>query len=179
MNNDLIQLGVCHKPHGIKGGFTFLLENMQDSVLQKGVKVLLLPKDTRSSIPDNGEEFEISKISFGNKAIVYLKKDGQVITNRNTVEEMLPFFINIDRSALPEVEEDEFYLADLVNLKAIDPDTKDELGKVLKTFDNGAQVVLVIKLKSGKKVDVPFVENFVPVVDIENGIIEVHMPRFV
>ena len=53
------------------------------------------------------------------------------------------------------------------------------IGTVYRTFDNGAQTVVTIKLHSGKLVDIPFVENFIPVVDIDNKEIGVHMPHYV
>ncbi len=179
MSKNLIQLGVCHKPHGIKGGFTFILENTIDSVLKKGVKIMLFPKDTRSSISEEGEEFVVETISFGNKVIAYLKGHDKAQIDRNLVEQMIPFIIKIDRSALPETDEGEYYLSDLVGLEVRNASTNEVIGMIKRTFDNGAQTVLGIKLSSGKMIDVPFVENFVLEVDIESGYISINPPRLV
>ena len=177
--NSLIQLGVCHKPHGIKGGFSFILENPDDSILKKGMKVFLFPKEARSSLEDEGECFEIAKISFGNKTIAYLKRDGEEISDRNIVEDLLPFIIKVPREEFPELDEGEIYLSDLLGINVRDLFNDKIIGTVYRTFDNGAQTVVTIKLHSGKLVDIPFVENFIPVVDIENKEIGVHMPHFV
>ena len=69
----LIELGSCRKPHGIKGAFSFYLINSESSSLKSGQKITLVPLDGKSSIREEGEEFEIETINFGNKTIVRLK----------------------------------------------------------------------------------------------------------
>lgn len=172
--DNLVILGVCNKPHGIKGGFSFLLENSQDSVLKNGMRIYLFPKSASSSIAKEGEEFIIDKISFGNKTIAYLKD----ISDRNIVEGMLPFEIKLPRDEFPETADDEFYVSDLIGMEVLEVGTDEEVGKVSKYYDNGAQLILVIQAK-GERIEVPFVERFVPEVDIEQKKIWVVIPRLV
>lgn len=169
---NLIQLGIANKPHGIKGGFLFKLENSTDSVLTKNSKITLIPMNTASSISKEGEEFEIANIHFGNKTICYLKD----INDRNVVEAMLPFSIHYPRSLFPETEDDEFYVNDLIGLKVLD--TKgNEVGKVESQYDNGVQTVLKLKVNN-QFIELPFVENFFPEVDMEKGTITYIAPEF-
>jgi 16S rRNA processing protein RimM len=171
--NDLVLLGNCHKPHGIRGEFSFFLENMHDSVLKKGSEITLFPKNPSSSIKTDGEVFKIEKISFGNKAIARLVG----VVDRNQVEAMVPFEIFVDRKELPEPDEDEVYLSDLIGLKVLEQGTDRELGKVTKFFDNGAQVVLTIR--GHKSFDIPFVKHFVPEIDVAAGVMWVNVPQVV
>ena len=89
-----MRLGVCRKPHGIKGAFDFHLDNAIDSVLDNGVEIHISPLEAKSSLPAEGMDIEIADISFGNKVIVYLDE----VNDRNVVESMIPFEIYIDRS---------------------------------------------------------------------------------
>jgi 16S rRNA processing protein RimM len=169
---EYIELGGCSKPHGIKGAFAFHLYNVEDSVLVKGAKVLLFPKDG-SKISQDGEEREISSISFGNKVIVTLKG----VSDRNLVEDMLPFSIHFKKSNLPEVEEGEFYIEELMGLKVIDENSGEEVGRVSTHYDNTAQIILVVR--GSLNFEVPFIENFVKEIDIEAGTVNMVIPEMI
>jgi 16S rRNA processing protein RimM len=171
MKDKLIELGTCKKAHGIKGGFSFALYNVEDSVLEKGYKITLFPMDKTSSIDTKGIKIAISSISFGNKVTVYL--DG--INNRNTVEEMIPFSISIEREAFPTLSDDEFYIEDLVGIEVFDHSSGNKVGKVSSYYDNGMQTILVIT--GDKKIELPLIENFFPVIDLETKRIEMNLPQ--
>ena len=95
---DLVELGSATKPHGIKGGFQFNLFNTVESVLKKNEVISIFPKSPASTIAKEGLEIKIENIHFGNKVICYLED----ITDRNIVEEMLPFTIYYPREKFPE-----------------------------------------------------------------------------
>ncbi len=170
----LIQIGICTQPHGIKGDFEFKLSSPDDSILDKNFTIKIFPLNEKSSIPLNGEDHKIKNIRFGNKVIVTLVG----IDNRNIVEKMIPFKVMVDRADFPEVDEDEYYVADLLGLKVLNNETGEELGLVKDFYDNGQQVVLVLKLKD-EIVDILFIDQFVPEVDIEGGFLKVNLPEFV
>lgn len=171
MENKLIELGTCKKPHGIKGGFSFALYNAEDSVLEKGSEVTLFPLEKTSSVDSKGQKITISSISFGSKVTVYLEG----INDRNVVEEMIPFSIWVERASLPILEEDEFYLQDLVGMEVFDHKSGNKMGFVSSHYDNGMQVIIVIT--GNKKIELPLVENFFPVIDTENKRIEINIPQ--
>jgi 16S rRNA processing protein RimM len=168
----LVELGVSGKPHGIKGGFLFKLNNNEESVLIKGAVVYLYPSNKDSSIPESGEKLTIKSISFGNKVICYF--DG--VTDRNIVEAMLPFGIYYPREDFPDLDDGEFYISDLMGLKVISPEG-EELGLVDSHYDNGFQVILCVVVK-GKKIELPFVENFFPEINIESGEVTMLLPEY-
>ncbi|MCO4752954.1 MAG: 16S rRNA processing protein RimM [Bacteriovoracaceae bacterium] len=169
----LIHLGSCQKPHGIKGGFSAHLINAEDSSLSKGKTLLLKPKSAASSLSKDGELFKVKSMSFGNKCILYFEE----VQDRNLVEAMLPFDIFIKRVDMPEPEEGLYYLEDLVGLKVLN-DKNEEIGSVKTYFDNGAQTVLVIK-KDDSTIELPFIDNFFPEVDIEEGFIKMVEPEII
>lgn len=169
-----IHVGHCTTPHGIKGEFSFVLYNHDDSVLHDGAMVSLLPRSTSSSVPQDGKDFKIKKISFGNKTIVTLEG----VSDRNVVETMVPFDIYFDRSNFPEADEDEYYLNDLLGLEVFDFVSKKSIGRVMDFYENGVQVVLRIKTES-EIIDLLFIDQYVPEVDIDNGRIEVLIPEMI
>ena len=170
----LIQVGICTQPHGIRGDFEFKLSSPEDSILEKNFQITLLPLNEKSKVSASGDVYRIKNIRFGNKVIVTLEG----IDNRNVVEEMIPFKVMVDRENFPDTEDDEYYVADLLGLKVLEDVTGEELGVVHDFYDNGQQVVLILKLKDGL-VDLIFLDQFVPVVDIEGGFIRVNLPEYI
>ena len=172
-NEVIVELGSCSQPHGIRGAFTFQLLNSQDSCLDSGSKVILFPNGAKSSIKSEGEVFEIEKITFGHKVMAYLKN----VDNRDKSEAMVPFSIHILKTDLPELEDDEVYLSDLIGCKAIHIETGVELGKIIDIEDNGVQAILVIR--GSQPMDIPYVGVFVGEIDLEAGTVQVNPPEYV
>lgn len=171
--DDLIELGSCNRPFGIKGGFHFFLHNPQESILENNSIITLIPKDSSSNIDKEGADFKIKSIQFGNKTMCYLEG----ITDRNIVEAMIPFYIHYPRSKFPEVDENEFYLNDLIGVEVFNTAGK-KVGEVHSSYDNGAQTVLRIQTKS-EIFDLPFVDAFFPEVDVPNNRIVMNQPEMI
>ncbi|RLA64927.1 MAG: 16S rRNA processing protein RimM [Epsilonproteobacteria bacterium] len=171
MSEKLIELGTCKKPHGIKGGLSFTLYNVEESVLKKGIEVILFPIDQASSVDAKGQKIAIKSISFGNKITAYLEG----VADRNLVEEMIPFSIWVARKALPLLLEGEFYVEDLVGLEVFDHASGKKIGTVDSYYDNGMQIIIVVN--GNKKIELPLVDNFFPVIDTDNKRIEINLPQ--
>ena len=171
----LIQVGICTQPHGIRGDLEFKLSSPDDSILAKNFKIILFPLNEKSKLSPNGTEFIIKNIRFGNKVIVTLVG----VDNRNVAEDMIPFKVMAARSDFPETEADEYYVSDLMNLKVFLKSNNDLIGNVEDFYDNGQQIVLVIKMLNGEKIELLFIDSFVPDVDIDNGYIKVFLPEFI
>ena len=80
----------------------------------------------------------------------------------------------VDRAALPPPEEDEFYLADLIGLRA-ETVSGAALGIVRSVEDNGAGAFLVLDGPPERLV--PFTRACVPVVDTAAGRLVVEPPQ--
>lgn len=77
----------------------------------------------------------------------------------------------IARDALPEPDEDEFYLADLIGLAVVDP-AGAPVGKVKSVQDFGAGDILeIIPEEGGATWYLPFTREAVPEVKIAEGLI--------
>jgi len=77
----------------------------------------------------------------------------------------------IPRDALPEPDEDEFYLADLIGLSVVDP-AGEAIGKVKSVQDFGAGDILeILPEEGGPTWYLPFTRDAVPDVRIADGLI--------
>ena len=171
---NLIEIGYCSKPHGIKGEFTFVLYEEFAEDLVKGSIFFAEGKTERSNLHNKSTQFEIETINFGHKVMVKLKN----IDNRNTVEAMIPFSILLERAEIDQLHEQEMLLEDYIGLDAVEFETNKNLGKVKKYYETMAQVILVIG--SGEDTfEIPVVEHFVKEVDFEKNTIIVLVPELI
>jgi 16S rRNA processing protein RimM len=97
------------------------------------------------------------------------------VADRNAAEALRGARLYVERAALPAPEEDEFYHADLIGLRAELPDGT-LFGRVKTVFDFGAGDVVEIGRPDGSGVMVPFTRAAVPVVDLPGGRIVVDPP---
>jgi len=98
------------------------------------------------------------------------------ITDRNAAEKLNGIELYVDRSKLPEiVDEDDFYLADLVGLTARLIDGT-ELGQVLAVPNYGAGDILEIGGAGLETRLIPFTRAAVPEVHIAEGYVVVDPP---
>ncbi|MFN9578587.1 MAG: ribosome maturation factor RimM [Novosphingobium sp.] len=86
------------------------------------------------------------------------------VTDRNGAEALRGTTLTVPRSALPPLEEGEYYHADLLGLPAVSTEDED-LGEVIAIDNFGAGDVLEIKRPTGKRFMVPMRIEAVPVWD--------------
>ncbi|CAO3376558.1 ribosome maturation factor RimM [Azospirillum argentinense] len=111
------------------------------------------------------------------KDLFLVRVDG--IATREQAQELTGVRLYVDRSALPETEdEDEFYHADLIGLRAELADGT-VWGTVKALYDFGAGDVLEIRTESGPLEMLPFTRACVPVVDVKGGRVVVDLPAVI
>ncbi|MBP0615493.1 ribosome maturation factor RimM [Jiella mangrovi] len=95
------------------------------------------------------------------------------IADRNAAERLNGTELFVDRSCLPEPEDDdEFYLDDLVGLDARSLEG-EVLGRIVATHNFGAGDILELAQAKGSTVMIPFSEAAVPDIDLDEGTIVV------
>ena len=172
---NLIRMGFVAHPHGIKGEaeLRLLNPNLDECVLEKDMQVFLFPSSDKSKLSAKGEEWVIEDLRFGNKVICRLKG----IVDRTHLESLIPFEVYLDRINFPEIEDDEVYLVDLINMEVVSP-SGEELGKLESFSDNGMQYLFEVRLTTGEKITLPYVDAFFPEIDMENKKIVMIMPEY-
>lgn len=79
--------------------------------------------------------------------------------------------VAVPREALPALEENEFYHADLIGLQVRNLEQVD-FGQVVDVIQTGANDVLVVKQDARERL-IPFIDQVVPQVDLSNRLITV------
>jgi 16S rRNA processing protein RimM len=90
------------------------------------------------------------------------------VASREDAEGLRGLELYIPRDALPPVDEDEFYLADLIGLRAVAPDGA-ELGRIKSVQNFGAGDLLEIAPETGPSWWLPFTKEAVPEVKLAEG----------
>jgi 16S rRNA processing protein RimM len=115
----------------------------------------------------DGRSFEVLEIREA-KNVVVVRFRG--INDRNAAEALNGLELYVERDNLPdeELEEDEFFYADLEGLEALD-DQGVSYGTVTGVFDFGAGDLLELKGPGKRPVLIPFSEASVLEIDLEGG----------
>jgi 16S rRNA processing protein RimM len=172
---NMIKLAFVAHPHGLRGEAELRLinTNIEESILDDGMKVWLFPSSDKSKLKPDGEEWTIEKLRFGNKVICQF----QGMKDRTHLETLIPFEIFLDRESFPEADEGEVYLVDLIGMKVFSPEG-EELGQLESFSDNGMQYLFDVRLITGEKITLPYVDAFFPELDMENKKMTMIMPEY-
>ena len=151
-----ILLGVVGGAHGIKGEVR-IKSFTEDPTDIKAYGPLFDAKGNRYTI----RTARIQK----NVVVVTINE----IAYRNGAELLNGTELFVDRSALPEDDEDEFYQSDIVGM-AVESVDGAAIGTVIAFHDFGAGEVIEIKPERGSSVMIPFSEAAVPDIDVERRV---------
>ena len=153
-----IELGVIARPHGVNGELRVHVFNPESSLLQELAEVFL--------IGEEGEEpalVEVLSARPGPKALL-MRLQG--VSSREDAESLRGYTLCVPREALPELEEGEYYHADLIGLEAFDGD--EPIGEVLDVIDYPSAECLKIA-RPGGYIEVPMLPRWLERVDLDAG----------
>ena len=112
---------------------------------------------------DGAQRFEIVRSRVSGPVVVAKIKG---VNDRTTAEKLKGERLYIERSSLPEPEEEEWYHADLIGLRVEQPDGT-RLGTIVAVHDFGAGDLIEVKPDDGGATEmIPFTRAHVPVVDV-------------
>ena len=164
-----ILLGVIGRPHGVRG-------------LVRVTSYADPPEALSSHGPleaEDGRRFTLRWVGAGVAELAELRDGATVkIADRTAAERLTNLRLSVPRERLPAPEPDEFYLADLVGLAAVDG-AGVALGTVVALHDYGAGASLEIARADGPPLLVPFTRAAVPEVDVASGRVVVAVPEVV
>jgi 16S rRNA processing protein RimM len=111
-------------------------------------------------------------VGGGERRLLSIRGDGKTavaqfdgIADRGAAEALRGSLVEIDRSALPPLDEGEYYHADLIGLSAIDRDGNG-VGTIVAVENFGAGDLLEIEREDGKRSMIPFTPG---IADLEDG----------
>ncbi|HEY4043094.1 MAG TPA: ribosome maturation factor RimM [Rhodopila sp.] len=165
MADSRIQLGVIGRAHGVRG-LVKVTSHTADPADLTAYGPLSDAAGRRYVLRWKAEGVaEVSRIVDGIAVKVADRTEAEKLTNTR---------LFIGRSALPPAEENEYYLADLIGLPAVDPAGR-ALGTISVVHDYGAGASIEIA-GAGSSFIVPFTVACVPEVDLAGGRLVVIVP---
>lgn len=112
---------------------------------------------------DGARTFVLSHIRPGPKGVVARV---QGVADRNGAEALKGTELYVARESLPEPEDGEYYVNDLIGMAVVDSEGRD-IGRVVDAPDYGAGPLLEIrKLNATQTELIPFTDAYVPEVDL-------------
>ena len=158
-----ILVGKISNPHGIKGwvkviSFTDPIENILSYK-----QWIISDKETEKTY--YLEDFRVQ----GNKIVIKLEN----VNDRNDADLLKNLQIQVNRSDLPELDQNSYYWEDLVDFNVIDI-KGNHVGKVDSLFRTGSNDVLVIIDETKERLLVPFImEEVIKYVDLDKELISI------
>ena len=160
----LLQVGVITQPHGVRGEVK-VFPTTDDPVRFKKLKKVIL---------DTGKEkldLEVEHVKFFKQFVIVKFKE---FDNINDIERYKRGPLLVTRENAVPLEEDEYFVADMIGMKVITEDGT-EFGTLSDVMETGANDVYVIDSKEHGEVLMPAIKECVLNVDMESGIITVHL----
>lgn len=145
-----VALAAVAGAHGVKGEVRLKLFSDSAASLASHKKVYV-----------GGVEHRLLSVREGGKTAV-ARLEG--IADRSAAEALRGSLVEVDRSALPPLEEGEYYHADLIGLPCFDREGQ-VVGTVVAVENFGAGDLLEVELPGGRRSLIPFREGIADLVD--------------
>ena len=163
---DLLKVGVITTTHGVRGEVKVYPTTDEPERFLDLEYVLL----------DTGKELrrlDIKNVRFF-KNLVILKFDG--IDNINDIEKYKGRDLWIPREEAQELDEDEYYIADLLGMKVLLEDGS-EFGTLKNVMETGANDVYIVDSVEHGEVLLPAIKECILDVDLEKNTMTVHLMK--
>lgn len=164
--DDLLRVGVIASTHGISGEVKVFPTTDDPQRFKKLKKCILIYKKEKIELDITGVRF------FKNLVILRFRQ----FDNINQVEKYKSAELYVTRENAVELDEDEYFICDLIGLKAVD-ESGNVIGTVTDVIQTGANDVYEITADSGKQYLFPAIKECVLGVDLEAGVIKVHVMK--
>ena len=161
---DLLRVGVITSAHGIRGEVNVFPTSDDPERFEK-LESVIVKKGAQETIR------RIENVKYFKKMVI-LKLEG--IDDRNAAELLKSNDLMVDREHAQKLEEGEYFIADLIGLKVVTDDGQ-ELGILKDVMETGANDVYIVKTAGGKEILLPVIPDCVLRVDLETGLVEVHL----
>ena len=163
---EYIEIGKIVNTHGLKGELKIESWSSFDEIRYAKGNILFLKIDNKY-VP-----FTVATYR-SHKGFPLVSFEG--LQDINLVEKYKFHIVYIDKDERDELEEDEFYSDELLDLDVLDDDS-NKIGTVIAVeFTNGAQDNLRVRTSEGKEFLVPYVDEFILDVNLDENYIQIHL----
>ena len=161
---DLLEIGQIVNSYGIKG-FVKVVAFTDDITRFEELKTVYVEQGKKL------KEYTIEGVKYSKK-LVLLKFKG--INDINETISLKNCYLKIDRKDAVELEEDSYFIVDLIGLEVYSDEDK-LLGILSDVFPTGSNDVYVVKDELGKQILLPAIKEVIKNVDLENKKVIVHL----
>ena len=161
---EYFRVGVVTSAHGLAGEVNIFPTTDETEMFKKWKTLILEQKGERREIGLEGAKYF--------KQMVILKIAG--VDDRDAAERLKGAELWIHRSQAKPCGENENFIADLIGLKVV-ADTGEVLGTCMDVLQTGANDVYEVTPENGKKILIPAIRECILEVNLETGIMTVHL----
>ena len=163
MDKEII-IGKIVAPHGVRGDIRILpLTEKPDLFLD--LEYLLL---------EGGKKLTVKNARFQKRMILVTTKE---VTSMNEAELLRDKNIYIKAEDLPQLEDDEFYVADLIGIPVYDLEG-NQIGTFKDSLATGSNDVYVIAVPGAKDILVPALKEYFKEINLAEKRIVVQLPEW-
>ena len=164
MKKEKLEVGQIVNTFGIKG-FVKVYPYVDDiSRFDNLKKVYIKSKKIDKELP-------IEEVIY-HKNMVLIKFKG--IETVEEAEKLKNAYVEIDRAEAIPLEEGQYFIADLLGLDVY-LDTGEKLGILEEIYNTGSSDIYVVKNELGKQFLLPYIDEVIKKIDVEEGKITVHI----
>ena len=166
---EYIELGQIVNTHALKGSVKINIFSDKVENIKKYEQIYLKENDKYI-------EYEIIDIKFSkNQAIVSFKN----IKNVDEADKLRNKYIYVKKDSLEELEDDTYYLIDLIGLDVYETKESQEklLGELIEIKQDSPTDIYVIKLKN-KNIMIPAIKEYIKKIDIKEGKVIVDLSNY-
>lgn len=159
-----LQVGVITQTHGIRGEVKVFPTTDDVNRFRKLKEVILETEKERLTLTVEGVKF------FKQYAILKFKEYDSI----NDVEKYKGAKLLVPREKAVKLQKDEYFVADLIGMQVVTED-EEPFGKIKNVLGTGANDVYVVETAEGKEVLLPAIRECVLQIDMDKGVIMVHI----
>jgi 16S rRNA processing protein RimM len=175
MSMELLQIGVVCRPHGLRGELRVRLHDPTSTALE-GLVELWTGRDIGDTVRDAAalRKWRVKTARPQNGGFYLLTFEG--LSDRTGAEGMRGQALYARREALPQLDEDEIYLADLVGCRVVDLEGQ-QIGLATAVQDIAGNLLLVVQRPGRAEALVPLVPQILVEVDLEARLLRIDPPE--
>lgn len=159
MSEKLYTVGKIVNTHGIRGELKIVPQtDFAEDRFAKGSRLIFIEPEQGTKLP------VVVESSREHKNVFIVKFQG--FTNINEVEKYKGWLLKVEEQYLSDLDDDEFYYHEIVGC-AVFTEEGEELGQISEILSPGANDVWVVKRPNGKPLLLPYIDDVVLEVDVE------------
>ena len=161
-----LKVGKIVNTHSLKGEVKVISStDFEEQRFEKGTELLI----TRGNQVVKEVTVESYRTHKNNLLVKFVGID-----SIEEAEKLKNLQIRIDSENIGELEENEYYFHEIIGCEVFDENGKS-LGEISEILTPGANDVWVIKTQNGKEILIPYIEDVVKKIDVENKKIDIEV----